>query len=232
VRRAAAALCLAALALPACGNGAPPPGETVRFTTEDGVELAGEIRGSGEVGVVLAHMFPADRTSWAEFAQALADRGYTTLAFDFRGYGDSGGTKDIPELWRDVEAAVAEVRARGVRQVAVIGASMGGTAALIAASRQDLGAVITLSAATTFMGLQAPDEVLGAIDEPKLFIAAEGDSAAAATAQTLFTSTPGAKRIEIVTGSDHGTDLLDGSQGEVVRNLVVSFLDTRVLAGD
>jgi uncharacterized protein len=223
VRRAAAILAVAALLLAACGDGGAP-GRLIRFRTEDGLTLAGELRGSGPTGVVLAHMFPTDRTSWSDLATQLEDRGYRSVAIDFRGYGDSGGQRDIPEIWRDVLAAIDALRDRGARKIVLVGASMGGTASLIAASRTEVQGVVTLSAPSTFMGLSAPPEVLAAVDEPKLFIAAEGDGAAAATAQGFYETASGAKRLEIVTGDDHGTELLEGRHGEAVRQMILEFL--------
>jgi alpha-beta hydrolase superfamily lysophospholipase len=228
VTRAAAAACLVAALATSCGGGRPaPPAEVVRFTTEDGVGLVGDLRGEGTVGVVLAHMYPEDRASWEEFASLLAAEGYVALNFDFRGFGGSAGEPRVPEMWRDVVAAAETLRSRGARRVVVVGASMGGTAALVAASRVELDGVVTLSAPSTFMGIAATPEVLRAIDEPKLFIAADGDGQAAITAQDFYVRSPGAKRVEIVTGSDHGTDLLEGAQGEVVRMHIMSFLRKR-----
>jgi pimeloyl-ACP methyl ester carboxylesterase len=228
VRRAAAAACLVLLASGCAGGGAGDsfPAEPIRFTTEDGVELAGDLRGRGATAVVLAHMFPADRSSWAEFASILADEGYLALSFDFRGYGGSGGDRAIPELWRDVLAAAEAARREGASRVVALGASMGGTAALVAASRADLDGVVTLSAPTTFMGLAAPPEVVQAVDEPKLFLAAEGDGSAAEAAQGFYNASPGPKRVEIVTGDEHGTEILEGGQAEVARRLILDFLAT------
>ncbi|MGH2724727.1 MAG: alpha/beta hydrolase [Actinomycetota bacterium] len=228
--RAVAAACLLTLLASACDAGGTrhadvPPGELVHFTTDDGVELAGELRGSGPTGVILAHMFPTDRTSWAPLAEELAERGSTTLAFDFRGYGDSQGSRSIPDIWRDVLAAMAFLRERGNDRIVLIGASMGGTASLVAAAREEVQAVVTLSAASTFMGLLAPPEALRAIDEPKLFIAAQGDGSAAATAQQFYADSPPPKRVEIVNGDEHGTELLQTGQAEVVRTLILSFVD-------
>lgn len=227
MRRAAAASILAILLAACAGGEEPPRGRTFRFNTEDGIELTGEIRGSGGAGIVLAHAFPADRGSWAEFAEYLEGKGYLTLTFDFRGYGDSAGERDIPEIWRDVLAAVSALRERGADRIILVGASMGGTASLIAASRTEVNGVVTLSAPTTFMGLSAPPEVLAAIDEPKLFVAAEGDESAPQSAQALYELSSGSKRVEIVTGESHGTELVEGGQAEVVRNLILQFLAAR-----
>jgi pimeloyl-ACP methyl ester carboxylesterase len=225
MRRAAAASAFG-LALTACGGdgGEPSPGQPLRFITDDGIELAGEIRGPGAAGVVLAHAFPTDRSSWSGFAEFLRGKGYLTLAFDFRGYGDSEGVRDVPEIWRDVLAAVSTLREQGAGRVVLLGASMGGTASLVAASQAEVDGVVTLSAPTTFMGLEASAEVLAGVDEPKLFIAAEGDASAPDSAQSLYELSSGAKRVEIVTGEEHGADLLEGGRAEVVRNLVLQFL--------
>jgi uncharacterized protein len=223
VRRVVAAGVLL-LTLAACGSSEDVTTRMARFATADGVELVGDVRGRGDAGVVLAHMYPTDRTSWSEFAELLAQEGFLTLAMDFRGFGDSGGSRDISQLWQDVLAGADELRRRGARRVVVIGASMGGTAALVAASRAELDGVVTLSAPSTFMGIAAPAEVVAAVDEPKLFVAAQGDGQAALTAQSLYTTASGAKRVEIVTGSDHGTDLLEGTQAEVVRMRLLAFV--------
>ena len=101
----------------------------------------------------------------------------------------------------------------------LIGASVGGTAALMVASgRQDVPAVITLSAPEVLDRLAAGPDVLANITGAKLFIAGLGDPAgAAASAQYFYDQSPQPKRLEIVTADDHGTDLLSGSQGSHVR---------------
>ncbi len=101
---------------------------------------------------------------------------------------------------------------------------MGGTAALVAAARAELDGIVTLSAASTFMGIAAPPEVVRGVDEPKLFIAAQGDRTAASTAQAFYQVAPPPKRVEILTGDEHGTDILEGREVEAVRRLILDFL--------
>jgi esterase/lipase len=225
MRRAAAILCIVLSACTSDEAGAPP-GETVRFTTDDGVDLVGEVRGRGDLAVVLLHMYPADRDSWIPFASRLAEEGYTALSLDFRGYGESGGGKRIDQIWRDALAAVRFMRSRGHGRIALVGASMGGTAALIVAARTDLAGVVTLSVASSFRGLTIPPEALTLIDEPTLFIAAQGDVSAATTAQELYAGSPGDKEVQIVAGSEHGTELLHGEQAGPVQTAILDFLQT------
>jgi hypothetical protein len=53
----------------------------------------------------------------------------------------------------------------------------------------------------------------------------DGDGAAAQRAQAFYEQSPPPKRVQIVTGTEHGTDLLDGRQSELVRRLIVGFLE-------
>ncbi len=208
--------------------------KAVTFTTQDGVKLAGRIFGPDDAtaGVVLAHMLPADQSSWYDFAQRLGSMGYRALTFDFRGYcpgGDAGcseGKQEIAAIWQDVLAAMDFLTSKGVTRVALVGASMGGTASLVAAAQAPSGieAVITLSAPVSIEGLTAGPDVLQASGAAKLFMAGDGDTTAAEAASTFYETSLQPKRLEILTTSDHGTDLLTGNQGEIARTTMLTWL--------
>lgn len=219
-----AALLLVVL-VSACGGAAvPAPGEEIRFETPDGVELVGELRGEGARGVVLGHMYGSSREAWAPFAAQAAEAGYLTFAFDLRGFGDSGGDRSAPLAPIDLRAAATALQERGAEEVVVIGASVAGTGALVAAGEEEWAGVATLSAPASFEGLEATSAVVEAVDEPKLFIAAQGDGSAASSAQAFYDAASGGKRVEIVVGDQHGTELLESGRAEIVRNLLLSFL--------
>lgn len=91
-----------------------------------GTDLDGVVIGSGANGVVLAHQLHSNVCSWLPFAQRLAGGGVRVLVFDFPGTTD---------LDRYVLAPVAELRHQGAHSIALAGASMGGTAVLVAANR-------------------------------------------------------------------------------------------------
>lgn len=216
------------------GEGSRP----VTFATEDGVTLGGRLFGSGSAGVILAHMYPADQTSWFATADRLAQKGYLVLTFDFRGYGGSEGNKDIDRLDEDVSAAIAAINLAGAAEAVLVGASMGGTACLVGAQANNLRrilssqcpapgipvtGVVTLSAPVEFKGLSAEEAVPGAMF-PARFIAAEGD-AGAAGARRLQELSEGSGELYLVPGDDHGTDLLNGRAADQVWSLLVDFLD-------
>ncbi len=233
--RPIAIVLLGAIALAACGESPPPDlsgSRAVTFESRDGVGLEGRLFGDGSTGVVLSHMRPADQRSWFAFANRLADQGYLVLTYDFRGYcpgGDGGcsqGDLQISAIWQDVLGAMDFVRSQGATTVALVGASMGGTASLVAAAQDgsDAAVVVTLSAPVSIEGLDADPAVLQRVDANKLFIAGLGDASAAASAQDLYEIAPPPKRVEISPADDHGTDLLTGSQGEAIQRLIETYL--------
>ncbi|MGH2671957.1 MAG: alpha/beta hydrolase [Actinomycetota bacterium] len=234
-RRATAVFLLVFLVLTACS--AEPDADlsdsqAVSFPSADGIRLEGRVFGGGSSAVVLSHMRPSDQTSWFRFATRLADAGYLVLTYDFRGYcpggegGCSQGSRDVAAMWQDVVGAIEFVRSRGATSVSLVGASMGGTASLVAASRDgvDVRAVIALSAPASIEGLVVDGALLSRVSVGKLFIAGVGDAVAASDAESLYAQAPPPKRVEIVPADDHGTDLLTGSQAEVVRRLIETYL--------
>jgi len=202
---------------------------SVRFKTEDGVTLSGKLFGSGSSGVVLAHMYPADQTSWYSTAKRLAQEGHLVLTFDFRGYGDSEGTKEIELIDKDVASAIQAIADAGATEVALIGASMGGTAGLVATAQTTpipVTGVATLSAPVEFKGLSA-EEAVPKLTVPLLFIAAEDDAGADGARQLQELSGSGAE-LKLLPGNEHGTELLEGAHADEIWGLLSGFLE-RVL---
>jgi len=124
------AMAAAILSAAAAASSTPEP---VTFPTSDGGVLVGDLYGTGERGLVLAHGGRFDKESWAKQAKAFAASGFRVLAFDFRGYGKSRGPGQADPvsapLERDVLAAVRYLHENGAKTVSVVGASMGGDAA-------------------------------------------------------------------------------------------------------
>ena len=182
--------------------------EIVEFSTPDGVALEGSLfspADGGGTGIVLAHMRGVDRSTWEPFAGAAATEGFRVLTFDFRGYGGSEGEPDT-SLDVDLNAAVEHLRSEGVDGVVVMGASMGGTATINVASKLDLDGIVSLSAPAEFQGLPALD-VAADVEEPTMFIAAADDQPYADSADAMAELTPDLRRLSVVDGSAHGTNL-------------------------
>ncbi len=101
--------------------------------------------------VVLIHGWSSNRARMLPFAAFLRTAGFHTLSFDVRGHGENP-PEVLPvtavEFGADALAAVDAISARpGVSGVAVLGHSMGGAGAtLAAAARPGIGALVIMSA--------------------------------------------------------------------------------------
>jgi pimeloyl-ACP methyl ester carboxylesterase len=188
---------------------------TTKIVHFSGADLDGVIIGDGANGVVLAHQLHSNLCSWLPFAKRLAAAGVRVLAFDFPSTSD---------LDRHVLAAVAELRRQGAHSVALAGASMGGTAVLVAASRESkISRVASLSGSRDFEGLAA-GRAVPRLRVPTFFVAAEEDSPYVDDERAMYRAATGDKRLLVVPGSDHGTDLLADEQ---VADQLFAFLAGR-----
>ncbi len=147
----AAATAVVALMIALAGRAAAD--ERVDITATDGVQLVGDLAGSSGPGVVLVPAERATRDTWQAAAQALAARGFRVLRFDLRGRGESSGAVDLAAADRDVEGALRYLLARKIRPVFLVGAGLGGTAALVAAQRVPVAGVVVASAPDAADGL-------------------------------------------------------------------------------
>ncbi len=121
--------------------------EDVRFTTDDGVTLSGWLVPAGRetrAAVVLMHGYSWNRLPWLAGFVPWLQRRYNVLQFDFRGHGGSDdalitlGTLEQ----RDVAAAVHFLAGRGLGPIALMGVSMGGSVAIMAAPDLPVAAVV------------------------------------------------------------------------------------------
>jgi predicted alpha/beta hydrolase len=143
--------------------------ETIEVRTADGQTLFADVREPAEdkiVGVaVLAHAMFARRTEFERpagngLAELISEAGYVTIAFDFRGHGDSapfakdGADWSYDDLVRSDLPAVASCakgRFPGV-PLMVVGHSLGGHVALASQATGALGAdALVLVAANVWM---------------------------------------------------------------------------------
>jgi pimeloyl-ACP methyl ester carboxylesterase len=200
----------------------PVPQDTERSVP---IVLDGRVFGSGDTGVILVHMRPADQTSWFPFATTLAASGeYTVLTFDFRGHGASTGEKEFDRVDVDVTAALHYMRDDlGIEKVFLVGASLGGTAALVVAAREPTAGVISISAPSSYLQIDALS-VVGAISAPKLFITSVDDIPAARSEEELWAQADQPKEREIYEGDAHGTDLFASPSAGVFEALLIAFL--------
>jgi len=171
----------------------------IDFASANGTPLQGLLVGTGSVGVVLAHQSESDLCQWRPYAYTLASKGYRALTLSMAFHLDE-----------DVAGAVAALRARGVQHVVLIGASMGGTAVLGAATEVDppVDAVVSLSAPARYQTVNALP-LVPKLRMPTLYVVASGDTAFAEDGRALYAASPPSLRtLLVVDGAAHGVDML------------------------
>jgi pimeloyl-ACP methyl ester carboxylesterase len=116
---------------------ARPPARDIRLRSADGVSLAGTYwpgNAPDAPGVLLIHGSDSSREAMAGNAAWLAGQGYAAMTVDLRGYGESDSARHSFGMFESRDAAAAfawlKQRQKGA-QVAVIGGSLGGAAALL-----------------------------------------------------------------------------------------------------
>ena len=198
----------------------------LRFRAADGTRLAAFRLGKGRTAVVLAHQSRGDACQWVGYAKRLAGLGYTVIALDFRGYGDSQsrGGRARGRLAADVAAAAKVARARGALKVFAVGASMGGTAVLAAGVniRPQLNGVVSLSGPAAYVSIDAL-KLVPRLTVPVLYVVGQQDADFATDAQRLHDATGAADNtLRILPVGLHGVDLMRSDPQ--ARALVESFL--------
>jgi pimeloyl-ACP methyl ester carboxylesterase len=226
------------LALAASTAGAAPQrsqhecvqGGELWFNAADGTRLVGHRFGEGKKAVILTHQSEGDLCDWLPYAKRLAARGYFVFPIDFRGYGFSTPAfgRRAERFPQDVAAAAKALRRLGKRRIFVVGASMGGIAALAAAPTisPPLAGVVSISSPTRFRGM---DGIAAGkkLRVPVLYVAATEDDNAGYDFSEDATALHAAavskrKRLELLPGPLHGIALVRGSAK--AKSLVEGFL--------
>lgn len=201
--------------------------EKITFNTEDGVTIFGawnEAVGA-KSAVLLLHMMPAIKESWAKFQKKLLQAGISSLAIDLRGHGESIKKGDEILNYKeftdqehkakrlDVEAAANWMEKKGLEASAmpVAGASIGANLALqFAAEHPNCPSVVALSPGLNYRGLITMPLVRALKKEQRLFLAvSEDDSESANAVRKLEEASLARTKVKIFVSAGHGTAILD-----------------------
>jgi len=173
-----------------------PDGKPLAVHTDDGAVIAATIAGEGPT-VVLAHGFTNGRVVWSPVAHRLIESGHQVVIYDQRGHGESTVGADgytVTRLGSDLRAVL---EAADVRDVVLVGHSMGGmTIQAFAASHPD-------ALAERVKGVVLVSTTSHGLADPRL----------QRTAPALL----GGKRIDRVLGAPGGHALMRSVVGRKVR---------------
>lgn len=176
--------------------------------TRNGRTVHGLLWGKGTYGVVLSHGAVYDAASWKPLAAEIAQNSIAVLA-----------TEEVePE---DLLAANDYLREKqGVKSIALIGASAGGSTAITAMAKapRKWDQLILLS---------STGEVKGLGPAPKLFVASEGEGIAGEVRRMAEQSPGRHNEAMIVKGSAHAQAIFRTPEGPRLTGAILQRLTSR-----
>lgn len=116
----------------------------ITFQSADGTQLCGVWHlpeSKTNNAIILAHGITVDKDEngvFIKLAELLKDNGFAVFRFDFRGSGESGGKSvdlTVKGEVKDIESAINEVKNAGYTHIGLLGASFGGSAAILYSSK-------------------------------------------------------------------------------------------------
>ncbi len=215
--------------------------KTVSFETEDGVKIVADYyqAPNSKFAGILIHMMPSDRKSFVNLAKKLQEAGYSALAIDLRGHGESiNSTKGFLNYKNftddehqasiyDIKAASEFLKKEGfpIENQFLIGASIGANLSLqFLFQNQLIKAVVLLSPGINYRGIKI-EEFLKKDFENKILVIIGRNDLQSITSLDLFKKLTPSSTIYILDSQAHGTDLLDS---DLIEKIIV-FLKEKLL---
>jgi alpha-beta hydrolase superfamily lysophospholipase len=201
--------------------------EKVNFKTSDGVMIVANwfpAEGAKKC-VLLLHMRPATKESWDDFAAKLNTAGFSALAIDLRGHGESteqnGEEIDYKDFShesheacrKDVDAALDFLKNAGVIEsdIYVAGGSIGANLAIDAlARRAEIKKGAALSPGLEYLDVKTAEAIkkLGA-GQKILLVASKDDSYGYDSAEELHKLNPGATELKLYDDAGHANHMFE-----------------------
>ena len=199
----------------------PESDVTIEIDAEDGEatdSIEGLTYGSDDApcGIVFVPQINLNRTSWKTQAEALTGDDRFGLAID----PDENRSRAIRGSLEYLRTTV------GVEHVVLVGASVGGEAAVVAAAADgDVDGVVALSPG-------GGTERASDMSARSLFVVAEGDDDRfVETARTLHENAPEPTRLEVLSGDDHGQRLFETDRGDELETWTDDLIETACAEG-
>ncbi len=192
----------------------------VNFGSADGGNLYGSLFGLYPDIAILAHGRVFNKESYYDLCDVLLKNKISSLAFDFRGYGNSkAGSAGINAYGEDIIGAIKFVQSLDfVKNITLLGSSMGGGAVLNASKLykpSEIKSVIALSPVYT--------EGVDFIDVPIHYLGTEGEQFAEGI-RKMHAMTKSPKTVHFFKGSAHAQNILATEAKDELISLIISYI--------
>ena len=173
---------------------------------------------------ILCHGQSWDASGWRDIATQLVARGVPALALNFRGYAGSTGKTGKWSTVTDLAAAKAWLKQAGAKEIALVGASMGGHAVLGSSFERDVECVVSISAPVE----PVEDALSKKVSGRKLFICADQDSMGAAPhVLRTFELCDKPKTLLMFGATEHSIGMFHAPYGREVIAAILDFVAGR-----
>jgi dienelactone hydrolase/uncharacterized protein YneF (UPF0154 family) len=217
--------------------------EKVKFTTEDGVEIVGdfyEVPNSKYAGILI-HMMPSDRKSFKNLAFKLKESGYSALAIDLRGHGESiNSTKGLLDYRKfsdeehqasiyDIKSASKFLESKGfpISNQFLIGASIGANLSLQFLSlNNEIKCAVLLSPGLNYRGIKLENYLKRDLGDKLMVVVTKEDFQSYPSSNKIKELAPSSTILEYP-GNAHGTDIFD--QFPELYDKIIFFLKEKLL---
>ncbi|GIW65790.1 MAG: hypothetical protein KatS3mg094_309 [Candidatus Parcubacteria bacterium] len=197
----------------------------ISIFTDDGVEIVGDyyyLPGSKFVGILI-HMMPADRKSMKTLAKILNKNGYSAVAIDLRGHGESINSsvgklnyknfsdEEHQNSIFDIKAVSNFLTKEGfdLKYQFLIGASIGANLSLqFISQHKDIKAAILISPGKNYRGLIIDNFLDKNLEDKILIIFSKQDIQSYTSLDTFNLITPSATKV-VYDDNLHGTYIFD-----------------------
>jgi dipeptidyl aminopeptidase/acylaminoacyl peptidase len=199
---------------------------SVTFSTADQIKIDAALKypSSEELSpaIILIHQGGSSKDEWIKLplVEKLSKEGYAILAYDIRIHGKSGKDKgNIYDLYNNPERSPLDLVAAlkflkndkriDAKRIGVMGASIGGNLACVAATKMNVKSVVSISAKTSAaQNLSGLKEKI--TPNNAFYIASKNEQGGkrAEWANELYHRTKGNRKVEIGNGNLHGVHIL------------------------
>lgn len=215
----------------------------VEFTTTDNIKISATFELPKDAkanipAVILIHQGGSSREEWKELTlwSKLLENGYAILAYDVRLHGKSSkDAGNMYDLFNNPKRAPLDLKAAitflendkriDKNRIGIIGASIGGNLATVAASLDDynIKSVVVMSAKTSAaQNLSGQEAILTPKNAFYIASADEQKGARKKWAEELHKMTSGSKKVAIAKGSKHGSFIL--REDKVLEDTIVKWI--------
>lgn len=215
----------------------------VNFVTRDGVTIVANYypNQNSKFAAILIHMRPKTKESFDDFAKLLQKEGYTALAIDLRGHGDSVesifGKLDYQKFNLDEEkksiddlvAASLFLEKNGYpkENQFLVGASIGANLSFqFLSENPEIKAVVLLSPGLNYRNVILENFKKENLDDKIFIISSKNDLSSISGARELKKWYPKSKYLEF-NSAEHGTDLLDSYPD--LKNEIIYWLREKLI---